>query len=98
MEKRTFSTLTIVRFRRTNLGMTPAERIIGKFESARELARRLGHANHTTVQGWRVRGLIPIRHAAAIMAVSTDLKDPVVPTDFLPSFECAASPKPEIAA
>lgn len=78
--------------------MTPAERIIGKFESARELARRLGHTNPTTVQGWRERGLIPIKHAPRIIAVSADLASPVVPADFLPSFECPAPAKSEIAA
>jgi hypothetical protein len=66
--------------------MTPAERIISKFGSIRALARALGHENHTTVQGWKERGCIPIRHASAIMAASqvTEKAEIVTPIDFIP--------------
>jgi hypothetical protein len=65
--------------------MTPADRIIAKFGSLRGLARALGHENPTTVQGWKDRGSIPIKHARKIIAASAAFDVPVVEADFFPA-------------
>lgn len=48
--------------------MTDAE-IIRERGGIRAVARKLGHTNHTTVQGWVERNRIPDRHRAAVMAL-----------------------------
>lgn len=41
--------------------MSQAKTLIDKFGGVYPLARALGHRNHTTVQGWQLRGFIPPR-------------------------------------
>lgn len=38
----------------------------------RPLARKLGHRNHTTVQGWWERKRIPDEHMPAVLAIDPD--------------------------
>lgn len=41
------------------------------------LSRALGHRWPTTVQGWKVREAIPVRHVPAVVAASKKLNKPV---------------------
>ena len=41
--------------------------LIDRLGGMREVARKLGHTNHTTVQGWIVRDNIPPEHWPAIV-------------------------------
>src|SRR3546814_10097783 len=43
--------------------------IIRQRGGIRPLARKLGHRNHTTVQGWWVRDRIPPRHRDTVLAI-----------------------------
>jgi hypothetical protein len=42
--------------------------IIERFGGIRPMARKLGHASHTTVQGWWKSGQIPLNHWPTIAA------------------------------
>ena len=48
--------------------MTDAQ-IIDARGGIRPVARKLGHRNHTTVQGWRDRSRIPLEHVSAVLAL-----------------------------
>jgi hypothetical protein len=50
--------------------MRPAERIIDRFGGIAALARALGHRNSSTVQGWKERGVIPIRQIENVLAAA----------------------------
>ncbi len=41
--------------------------IIDRLGGIREVARMLGHANHTTVQGWHERNSIPVNRWAEVI-------------------------------
>jgi hypothetical protein len=43
--------------------------LIDRLGGMREVARKLGHTNHTTVQGWIIRDNIPPEHWSAIIAI-----------------------------
>lgn len=53
--------------------MTQADRIIDRFGGVRALAGALGHKHHTTVQGWKDRGVIPPRQHQAIWDAAQDV-------------------------
>lgn len=40
----------------------------------RPVARKLGHRNHTTVQGWVDRNRIPERHREAVLALDLEAR------------------------
>ncbi len=48
--------------------MTDAE-IIAERGGIRPVARKLGHRNHTTVQGWADRCRIPDQHRRAVLSL-----------------------------
>ena len=62
---------------------TQASKIIDAFGGVYPMHRALGHANHTTVMGWKQRGVIPQVHHPQIwelvQAGGLDIK----PEDFL---------------
>ena len=47
--------------------------VIESFGGLSRLARALGHSHVTTVQGWRERGAIPVRHHARILEAARSL-------------------------
>jgi DNA-binding transcriptional regulator YdaS (Cro superfamily) len=44
--------------------------IIARLGGIREVARLLGHENHTTVQGWSERNKIPVEHWPSLIQAS----------------------------
>lgn len=62
---------------------TQAQRIIDKFGGLAALARALGHANPTTVQGWKERGVIPPKHHQAVWNAAKSAGIPIAITDFV---------------
>ncbi|WP_443018967.1 carph-isopro domain-containing protein [Sphingobium sp. MI1205] len=63
--------------------MSHAE-IIDRIGGIRKLAQLLGHARHTTVQGWRDRDAIPVKHWPDVMTAARSVEQPLEPEDFLP--------------
>lgn len=50
--------------------MTDHRQIISNLGGIRGLARKLGHRNHTTVQGWWERGAIPDARLNEVLSVA----------------------------
>lgn len=65
--------------------MNAAEKIINRLGGLTKLSRALGHRNVTTVQGWKIRGVIPARQQAAVVAIALDQKIRFAIEDFIPS-------------
>jgi hypothetical protein len=63
---------------------SPADRVIAKFGGLRPLAKALGHQHTSTVQGWKERGLIPVRHFPAIQRAANERGLRVEAADFMP--------------
>lgn len=55
--------------------MTDAE-LIRDRGGIRPVARKLGHRNHTTVQGWWERNRIPEEHRLAVLALPVEANEP----------------------
>jgi hypothetical protein len=49
-----------------------ARSIISRFGGIRAMARTLGHANQSTVQGWWVRNTVPSKRISEVLATSRD--------------------------
>lgn len=58
--------------------------VIVKLGGVRPLARRLGHRNASTVQGWWERGVIPAHQQARVLHVAREASVPVQPSDLIP--------------
>ena len=69
--------------------MNQAQRIIGRFGGLTAMARALGHKNPTTVQGWKLRGVIPPKQQQKVLDAGQSLPEPLTPADF---FEATAQP------
>lgn len=63
--------------------------IIDRLGGLTELAKALGHKNPTTVQGWKARGVIPIRHIPAVIEIGRAKGVDLELSDFLPRREAA---------
>lgn len=50
--------------------METHRKVIDRFGGIREMARKLEHANHTTVQGWYERRKIPVERWAEVQAAA----------------------------
>jgi hypothetical protein len=50
----------------------------------REVARALGHSNHTTVQGWRDRDNIPVEHWADVVHAAEQIGKPLTVRELMP--------------
>lgn len=61
--------------------MTPAHRIIAKFQGTRQAALALQLAV-STVQSWKDTGRIPAHHQDSVLKAGARLKDPVTERDF----------------
>lgn len=62
-------------------GMSQAERILNKFPSESELARRLG-IQQSAVNGWSRRGFIPARRQQAVLDEARKMRIHLEPADF----------------
>lgn len=69
--------------------MTPAENIIARFGGLTALAKRLGHRNPTTVQGWKDRGVIPARRQLELLEIAKRDGIALAPEDFFRVSESA---------
>lgn len=58
--------------------------VIDRFGGIRELARKLEHANHTTVQGWYERSKIPIERWPEVAAAAEKFGVPFNMSDLMP--------------
>ena len=72
---------------------TQASKIIDAFGGVYPMHRALGHINHTTVGGWKQRGVIPQVHHPQIWELAQQLGLGLVPTDFLLP---GVGPKPSV--
>lgn len=57
--------------------------VIESFGGLSRLAKALGHSHVTTVQGWRDRGAIPVKHHACILDAARTLGIPLNRNDLL---------------
>ena len=58
--------------------------VIDRFGGIREMARKLGHTNHTTVQGWYEREKIPVERWPQIESAAKEYGIPFAIADLLP--------------
>ena len=72
---------------------TQASKIIAAFGGTYPMHRALGHANHTTVGGWKQRGVIPQVHHPQIWELAQQLGLDLKPADFLVP---GVGPKPSV--
>lgn len=56
--------------------------IIARFGGLAAMARILGHASASTVQGWKERGLIPAKQQPAVLEAGQSLSPPIAHSDF----------------
>lgn len=61
--------------------------VISQFGGIRPLARALGHRTHTTVQGWWLRGSIPARQQAYVLAAARSSGIPIRAEDLIAGVE-----------
>ena len=66
-----------------------ARSIIRALGGIRPTARTLGHATHSTVQGWWVRDVIPAQQQAAVFGAAKASGIAVDPGDLIPGFDHA---------
>jgi hypothetical protein len=83
-------------------GMTPGQKIIARFGGIRPMAGKLGVAV-STVQGWRERGAIPLRHHGRVREAARAAGMEIGPADLgaaapVPAATKPAKPKPAAAA
>ena len=60
-----------------------APEIITLFNGVRPMARALGHASHTTVQGWWLRGTIPAKRQAEVLRAAQQMGLRLSPSDLI---------------
>ncbi|MFV0922758.1 carph-isopro domain-containing protein [Sphingomonas parapaucimobilis] len=58
--------------------------VIIQLGGVRRLARRLGHRNASTVQGWWERGVIPAHQQAHVLHAAREASVPVQASDLIP--------------
>lgn len=63
--------------------------IIRELGGIRGLAAKLGHTNHTTVQGWWDRGVIPARQQGVVLELAEREGKPIDPRDLIASAKAA---------
>ena len=66
--------------------MNLARKVVDKFGGARSLADAMGHEHVTTIQGWVVRGVIPIRQIPVLLYTAKVLGVRLKVTDMLPEY------------
>jgi hypothetical protein len=59
--------------------------LMNLFGGMRPMSRALGHASHTTVQGWRRRNVIPAQQQAAVLRAALQKGIPITPVDLIPN-------------
>lgn len=73
-----------VRTLRAYEGRMSARKVITAFGGIRPTAEKLGHKNHTTVQGWWERDVIPARHQSIVLREAKRLRIPIKADDVIP--------------
>lgn len=71
--------------------MNTAEKIVQLFGGQRRLADILGHKNQTTVQGWCLRGVIPVRQIPEVLRAGRRLGLTIKYEDFFDTHTNKAS-------
>lgn len=71
---------------------TAAHRIIDRLGGINRVARLLGHRNSSTVQGWKMRGVIPTRRIPELIRVARSVGVEITAAD------CVDVPEPPSAA
>jgi len=69
--------------------MNAAEKIIERVGGQRRLATLLGHKNSTTVQGWAIRGTIPMRRVPEVMLAAKSVGVKLKLADFFDTHKVA---------
>ena len=64
--------------------------VISSFGGIRPMARTLGHANHTTVQGWKRRGLIPAHQQASVIKAAEQTGISIDAVDLIPGLQATS--------
>lgn len=64
--------------------------VITRLGGMRKLSQMLGHQNHTTVQGWWDRGVIPARQQALVLALAEREGVPLSAADLIPTVPAEA--------
>lgn len=75
-----------------------AREIIDRFGGIRPLATRLGHQNHTTVQGWWERDLIPAQRQAEVLDAASKAEVELTAADLIASKPAAPADERAAAA
>jgi hypothetical protein len=75
---------------------TQADHIIAKCGGINALARILGHANASTVQGWKERGFVPAHRQSEVLEKAVAAGVPMTRRDFVVHLpDVGESPDPE---
>lgn len=62
--------------------MNIADNIIQRFGGLTAMSKALGHKNVSTVQGWKVRGVIPARRQSEVLQAARAAGIDLSPSDF----------------
>ena len=66
--------------------------VIIKFGGVRAMARALGHEYPTRVQGWKRRGVIPVRQQYTVLQAAQRAGLDIGPLDLMPHDDAADEP------
>ena len=78
--------------------MKRSDAIIDRFGGLSALARALGHKHVTTVQGWKLRGVIPAQRQQEVLDAALRLGIELAPVDFFESADLAREQREERSA
>ena len=73
--------------------MSQAEIIIERFGGITALSQALDHKFPSTVQGWRDRGIIPVRRQAELLRLAKTMGIDLSPEDFFSDQELEGGPR-----
>jgi hypothetical protein len=73
------------------LRMKPVDRIVDLFGGLTALAKALGHENPSTVQGWKARGVVPVRQIPVVIEKAAQHGIALTPADFFDNSETQAA-------
>lgn len=73
--------------------MSQAEIIIERFGGITALSQALGHKHPSTVQGWRDRGIIPVRRQAELLKLAKRMEIPLSPEELISDQQPEGGPR-----